>query len=219
MVERICRHCGATVLVGLQYCPGCLRPLRTGGEGRDSAVAMEARESRLDRISTKWNEFVVWFTSGAATNPGVKEEVVTTTMSEGYTRVVCPKCQRPHRAPLNQSPSARFVCAGCFHQFPASMAAEFRKGADLNCFQCGVVTFCVNGLRANHCPNCKARVTRTRDPETAKLILLAAFFAVLILVGFGHSVATGTTPQFLLWLGIGTVFTFFGFIVMVALGL
>jgi hypothetical protein len=99
------------------------------------------------------------------------------------------------------------------------MAAEFRKGADLNCLNCGVTTFCVNGLKVNHCPNCNIQVERPRDPEKAKLIGLAGVIGFLIVTGFVHAAATQTMPQFLVWLCVGSVFTFFGFIAMVALGL
>lgn len=140
-------------------------------------------------------------------------------MSEGYTRVVCPKCLNAQRAPLNQPATARLICTSCFHQFPASMAAEYRKGADLNCFHCGVTTFCVNGLKVNQCPNCKIEVTRPRDPEMAKLFALAAVVISLVLIGFIHALATQTTSQFLIWLCIGSIFVFFGFVVLAALGL
>lgn len=231
MGEKICRHCGATVLVGLQYCPSCLRSIRgkanRGGKGAAVATASDVNATRIEWLQARWEDFVSFFTPGAAAavekddprfaynKPGT---VATMAMSEGYTRVVCPSCLRPHRAPLDQSPSARVMCNVCMHQFPASLAAEFRRGADLNCFHCGVTTFCVDGSKVHECPNCKMHVNRTIDPERTKLMTFAGVVGLLILAGFGHAVATQTTPQFLLWLCVGSVFTFFGFIALVALG-
>ena len=40
-MEKVCRHCGATLLVGLQYCPGCLRHIEPK---RDA----EAKSATLD---------------------------------------------------------------------------------------------------------------------------------------------------------------------------
>lgn len=226
MSEKICSHCGATILVGLQYCPSCLRSVRTQGKGGQRAAAISTDETRLERFQAKWENLVSWFSPSATQIPLGKDDPAfayrkpsgTASMSDAYTRIVCPKCQRPHRAPLNQAPTGRVMCHACFHQFPASMATEFRRGADLNCLHCGVTTFCVNGLKVNQCPNCKVDVTRPFDPERTKLIALAGTIGFLIFAGFCHSVATQTTPQFLGWLCVGTVFTFFGFIALVALG-
>jgi len=231
-VEKICSHCGATILVGLQYCPSCLHSVGSQRKNPDQAVAVaiapDAQGTRLERLQSKWDDFVSWLSFSSTPMPVGKDDpsfayktgdAGATSMSEAYTRVVCPSCHRPNRAPLNQSQSGRVMCTSCFHQFPASLADEFRKGADLNCFHCGVITFCVNGLKVNQCPNCKTQVVRPRDPEKAKLIALAGVVASLLLIGFGHAVATQTTSQFLLWLVIGSIFTFLGFIVLIALGL
>lgn len=221
MVDKICSHCGATILVGLKYCPGCLKGVSHRGNGANSAVAVapDARGTWLERVGTKWHAIVDWFSPSANLYDLTYKPEALTSMSEAYTRVVCPKCLRPHRAPLNQSPSARVICHGCFLQFPASMAAEFRKGADLNCLHCGTSTFCTNGLRVNQCPNCQTRVERARDPEKVKLLALASFVLASILIGFIHAAATQTMGQFLVWLCIATVFTAVGFVVMVALGM
>jgi len=228
MVEKICSHCGATVLVGLEYCPSCLRSVQSQDKGVGKKPATDAQETRLERLQSKWQAVAALFNPNATPQPVEKDDprfaynksggAATTSMSEGYTRVVCPKCLRAHKTPFNQSPSARVMCSACLHQFPASLAAEFRRGADLNCFHCGVTTFCVNGLKVNQCPNCHIPVKRPFDPEKSKLVAIAAVVASLLLIGFGHAVATQTTSQFLLWLCVGSVFTFFGFIAMVALG-
>jgi len=230
MVEKICSHCGSTILVGLQYCPSCLRVVRHSDQGAAQAVAVapEAEGTWFERLQARWQDLTHGINSYLTPMPVEKDDpafaynrskgIVTTTMSEGYTRVVCPKCLRPTRAPLNQSPSARFTCTACFHQFPANMAAEFRRGADLNCLNCGTITFCINGLKVNHCPNCRSQVDRPRDPEKAKLVLLVSVTSSLLMAGMLHAAVTQTMPQFLVWLAIGSVVAFFGFIAMVALG-
>ena len=138
-------------------------------------------------------------------------------MSEGYTRVVCPKCLVAQQAPFDQPSGTINTCSSCRHEFPGAFAAEFRKGADLACFECNTTTFCITGLKVKRCPNCKSDFKK-RDPELAKITMVGIAIAVILLIAFGNAVATGNTSQFLMYLGMGSVFTFFGFITMVALG-
>lgn len=191
-------------------------------------VAPDALGTPLERIQSKWEDVAAWLSPSPTPNPTEKDDprfaykmpgtFAPMSISEGYTRVVCPNCLRPQRASLDQSPSAMVMCDVCLHQFPGSFAAEFRKGADLECFQCGVTTFCVNGSNITHCPNCKTHAKKARDPEKARAILFLSVVAFLLLVGFSHAVVTHTTSQFLFWLCIASAFTFFGFITLVALG-
>lgn len=231
MVEKICSHCGTPVLVELQYCPGCLRAVSQQNQDEPVAVmtvAPDAQGTRIERIQAKWDDFATWLTPGANPPPSEKDDpqfaykmpsaFATMSMTAAYTRVVCPNCLRVQRAAADLPPSAMLTCDVCLHQFPGSFAAEFRKGADLECFQCGVTTFCVNGSNITHCPNCKVTVKKARDPEKAKIFAVLAFVGFAIFLGFSHAVATHTVPQFLLWFTVASVFTFVGFLTMVALG-
>ncbi len=232
MVEKICSHCGTTVLVGLQYCPGCLRALSNQDDRTEPPAALtiapDAKGTRLERLQSKWEDVATWISTSSAPAPSEKDDPrfaykmangsMTMAISESYTRIVCPKCLRPQRASIDLPPSAMVMCDVCLHQFPASFAAEFRKGADLECYQCGITTFCVNGLKITHCPNCKTSAKKVRDPEKAKVIAFAAAVAFLLIAGFTHAVATQTTSQYLLWVCVASVFTFFGFLTLVALG-
>lgn len=228
MNEKICRHCGASLLVGLDYCPACLHPARDLPPTVDSVpkatVAPGADGTRWERFQDRWHEVIGWFDPRTANatdpdaGPSDQTSTGTATISEAYTRIVCPKCQRANRAPADQAPSDRVLCRHCLHQFPAASASEFRRGADLNCYRCGVTIFCISGIKISQCPNCKNKVVRHRDPEKHRLFVMVTVVASAVTAGLLHAIATQTTSQFFLWLCIATVFTFFGFITMVALG-
>ena len=255
MIEKICSHCGTTLLMGLQYCPGCLRVIQTRRSADMAKPAAKSQEindltpdgklsmdSMITDFRVTWGNLVypikgqlsVVFKKPYPAEPppmpsarradeqhfGYREKNATAKMrfSEAYTRVVCPKCHRTQKRPLDQTPSDLITCINCSHPFPGSFAAEFRKGADLECFQCGVTTFCVSGLQLTVCPNCQSHshgmVPRTR----LKPKVLIAVFVGLFLLFFSGSVVTNTTPQFLTWAVLTFVGSAVGFVTLAALG-
>lgn len=254
MIEKICSHCGTTLLVGLQYCPGCLRAIdgRVGKEFADPASelvseptddgAVGADSFFLD-LETIWANLVfplkscycrllglpepysppaipVVYRGGDKARFAFKEPSANATLSlsAGYTRVVCPKCLCAQQAPLDLSPSDVITCRACMHPFPGSFAAEFRKGADLECFRCGVTTFCVSGLRVTTCPNCRFSTQRVTAKTRIKPRVLATVAALVFLAFFANSIINKTTTHFLVGLCVAIVSSAVGFVTLVALG-
>ena len=254
MIEKICGHCGTTLLMGLEYCPGCLRLIqnRTNSASNKASRSQEindltpdgklSMDSMITDFHVTWANLVypikaqlsVLLKRPYPAEPppmpsarraddqhfGHREKNAAAKMrfSEAYTRVVCPMCHRTQRRPLDQAPSDLITCINCSHPFPGSFAAEFRKGADLECFQCGVTTFCVSGLQLTTCPNCQSHshgvVPRTR----LKPKVLIAVFTLCFLLMFSGSIVTNTTPQFLIWAVLTFVGSAVGFVTLAALG-
>jgi hypothetical protein len=232
-------------LVGLQYCPGCLRAI-DGGRGKDhDAFTPEIGQEDgvgLDSfyldIEAKWANIVYPLKSAfcwlfrlpepkspppvpvvyRAQPSGPFRPMPSLALTAGYTRVVCPKCLGSQQAPLEIPPSEMIKCHACSHQFPGSCAAEFRKGADLQCVRCGVITFCISGLKITTCPNCRYSTERVTAKTRLKPKILATV-AASIFVGFlANAVMTQTTTQFIVGTCLAIVGTLVGFVTMVALG-
>ena len=60
MIEKICSHCGATLLVGLRYCPGCLRAIESRQlEAAPTATeGPEVHDSFGRDLKTLWENFI-----------------------------------------------------------------------------------------------------------------------------------------------------------------
>ena len=142
----------------------------------------------------------------------------TMALSEAYTRVVCPKCQNVQRTSPELSPFDVVTCRSCRHQFPGAFAAEFRKGADMECFHCGVTTFCVSGLKDPTCPNCKFKAQKVRAKTRLKPGVLLGFAVSILLFFFVHSIVTRTTTQFVVGFCVACIGSLIGFVTLVALG-
>jgi len=183
MTDKLCSNCGTTLLVGLQYCPGCLCAIDGAAASRYEEISEEsvgadsfyvdletvcanllypvkAGFCRLFRLrEPKSPPVIPSNTRGYRARFGKRERepepASTLSFAFGYTRVVCPKCMTAHKAPMELEPSQVVMCNSCTHTFPAAFAAEYRKGLDLHCSRCGVTTFCVSGHRVKSCPNCK----------------------------------------------------------------
>ncbi|MDR3688827.1 MAG: hypothetical protein P4L46_05560 [Fimbriimonas sp.] len=246
MSERICSHCGTALLVGLRYCPGCLKEIedRRPAGPVSSSQTTDAPHTTLDiwvhDLHAAWAGMLYPLKSALCQvlqrpipeePPAVQSRSYRAAEREqrppahlyltpGYTRVVCPQCLAAQRATLDLLPSAIIVCEYCKHPFPGSFAAEFRKGADLMCGRCGVTSFCVSGLRVTTCPNCKLDSRRSRSIGLLKPKVLAIFAApaVLVAIGFGISYATHSTSHFLLGLCVFGVESVVGFVTLAALG-
>ncbi len=248
MLDRICSHCGSTVLVGLQYCPGCLRAIEkthflgkpaTPADNADSGVGADTVGSDLSLslahtfYPLKSNLAILLRRPVPPEPPpipvGYKEdesrfgkrrqvEPSRMALSLGYTRVVCPKCQSVQRCAMDVSPSDIIKCRACHHRFPGSFASEFRKGADLECYRCGVTTFCVTGLHEPSCPNCRNREQRVRAKTRVKPGIVVAVVAAILFVVLSLTTVTHTTPQFLVWLSLTCIGSIIGFVTLAALG-
>ena len=261
-MEKVCRHCGATVLVGLEYCPGCLRAIEpkkgsaSAASTPDSELALRGAPAISIRsappdlppgfrrdIKDNWLIFsynwkatrCAWFKKPEPPIPPLVQRAfvrretpvqdyrepkapANMALTLSYTRVVCPNCQRVQRGDVNLSPHDLVTCHACQHQFPGSFAAEFRKGADLQCYQCGVTTFCVSGLQHIVCPNCKSRAARA-DRESVPKPQAYVTLAALAFIGFLlHAIATHTAPQFFVGVCVVCIGSMVGFVTMVALG-
>ena len=261
-MEKVCRHCGTTLLVGLQYCPGCLRHIEPKRDAEaksatlDPGIALRgAPTAPISKpgpyeppgfwrdIKDNWLIFSYNTKAGrcalfrkpeppippAVQRAFVRRETIQPAYEEprapanmaltlNYTRVVCPKCQHVQRGDPELSPHDVVTCRACRHQFPGSFAAEFRKGADLECYQCGVTTFCISGVTQIVCPNCRARADRgdgqSKVKPQAYLTLAFLAFAGMTL----YAVANHTAPQFFVGVCVVCLSSAFGFVTMVALG-
>lgn len=242
-MEKLCSHCGTTLLVGLQYCPGCLRVIDSRRSSDLAPLQPQridpAAEARISDFDIAWDHFFFpvkvayhWIfrlpppyepppirTGFSGIGPKKKSsDPNSMRLSLSYTRVVCPKCLRAYRGRADLSPADLITCEGCAHCFPGSFAAEFRKGADLECFRCGVTTFCVTGLQVTHCPNCRYDANATQVVPSMKLKVLATVASLLFIAFFFNALATRTTSQFFLGVCIACVSSVVGFVTMVALG-
>ena len=246
MSDKICSHCGATVLMGLQYCPTCLRAVENEVADSASIATLSSQESvnpepQMSDLQTSWANLVYPLkstgyqilgrpeppappavqTQYSADDPRFARKpngAATMALSISYTRVVCPRCQNVQRASIELSPSEVVSCRACGHRFPGSFAAEFRKGADLECFQCGVTTFCVSGLTDPKCPNCRFQAQHGSGNTKVKPGVYVTLVALLFIAFLAHAVATNTTPQFFIVLCVGCVGSFVGFVTLAALG-
>jgi len=253
MFEKICSNCGTTLLVGLQYCPGCLRAIDRGYEGTvesfesntptdaadDGSVGSDSFFLDMERI---WDNLIfplkcfycrlvhqreplnpapvpsAYRPKNTRYGPRDAKAHPTLVLTPGYTRVVCPKCLSAQRASLDLSPSEVVTCRSCMHPFPGSFAAEFRKGADLECFRCGVTTFCVSGLKVTTCPNCRFGSQNVVAKTKIKAKFLAAVAVSVFLGFFAHAIITQTTTHFIVGTCVAIVGSFLGFVTLVALG-
>ena len=255
LIEKICSHCGATLLLGLRYCPGCLREIETRrvenlvispadlDAETDAAPARRiGSDSMLPDLEVSLarafyplrSTLCLWFgrplpeappaiaasapQDSAVFSAPEPHKLATMALSGSYTRVVCPKCLNAQRASIEVSPADVLTCRVCNHEFPGSFAAEFRKGADLECARCGVATFCVSGLAVTTCPNCKFSTQRVTARTRIKPKVLASIVALGLLGAFGHAIATQTTTQFIVAVCVICVGSAIGFVTMCALG-
>ncbi len=208
MSEKVCSHCGSTLLTGLQYCPWCLQVIEAKAQDPvDRIPAWDKLQTSIDRL--------IGVPEGTDATPIANP---TLALSPPYTRIVCPKCQRPQQAPITLSPSELIICHSCNHPFPGSFAAEFRKGADLECFRCGITTFCVSGLKVTACPNCKSHPTETTEYTGVKLGVLGGLVGSLFFISLVHAVLTKTTPQFLIVSCLAALCSVVGFATLATLG-
>lgn len=253
MFEKICSHCGTTLLVGLHYCPGCLRAIdRHESDSVELAVLgiePEAADDAtfgadsffldLDRtwanlifpIKAAYHRLRGWPEPSAPADVpksyrvndtrspfGKPDSRPTLTLSAGYIRVICPKCLSALHAPLGFSPMEEVTCGVCSHEFPASFAAEFRTGADLECHRCGVTTFCVTGDQVTTCPNCRFSTEKVTAKTKIKLSVLASVAATVFLGLFTRAVMTQTTTHFIVGTCVAVIGSIIGFVTLVALG-
>ena len=246
MAEKICNHCGTILLVGLQYCPGCMRAIdgdavpvvhKTEAAPEESSAAdtffvdLETMYERTVYPAKSLYAYVFKLPEPASPPPvpAVSRGFAarsnhgqntrpTVSLGSAYTRVACPKCQRPQRGAFDLLPADMLTCQFCQHRFPGSFAAEFRKGADLECMACGVTTFCVTGSRVTVCPNCRFKSNRIAPKARLRFKIAAAIVYCAFLGFFVQAINNHTTAHFLFRTCLALVAAFFGFIIMIALG-
>lgn len=253
-VEKICGHCRATLLVGLHYCPGCLRPidsrsLQSNIESSPSQNEADPYEDGPIDVDSMGSDLrLMWANAIYPLKAAIRhwrgqpqlmppkpvprqhgrdlsrfknmEQMAKRSMvlSASYTRVVCPHCQFVQRRPHDLLPSDMITCERCQEEFPGSFAAEFRKGADLECMRCRTIIFSVGGLVNVDCPTCASEWILIRSRNRVKKRAILGTVGVTLLAGLVMALATNTTPQFVTGFVVIVIGSSLVFVTLVALG-